>query len=123
VGRLYDLTLDAGARWDVGNSSLGLRGGAESGQRGHRWGGDITGRRRFGSRYDTLAVLSLWDWSDALRPDRDATSFGYVLGAGFAPGPSFFSRSRFGFELEHDMNRVVGQRFRAMLTLDLTVLK
>jgi hypothetical protein len=86
-------------------------------------GGDVTGRRRFGNRYDGVCVLSLWDWSDALRPDRDATSFGYVLGAGVTPGPNFFARSRFGFELEHEMNRVVGQRFRALLTLDLTVLK
>jgi hypothetical protein len=70
-----------------------------------------------------MCVVSLWDWSDALRPDRDATSFGYVLGAGLTPGPNFFARSRLGVELEHDMNRLVGQRFRALLTLDLTVLK
>ena len=76
-----------------------------------------------GSRYDGLVVLSLWDWSDALRADRDATSFGYVIGGGLTPGPTFFARSRFGIELEHQMNRVVGQRFRALLTLDLTVLK
>ena len=37
--------------------------------------------------------------------------------------PNFFARTRLGFELEHEMNRVVGQRFRALLTLDLTVLK
>jgi hypothetical protein len=46
-----------------------------------------------------------------------------VLGAGVTPGPNFFARSRFGLELGHDMNRLVGQRFRALLTLDLTVLK
>jgi len=123
TGRLYDLSIDAGGRYDYGRGSVALRGGGESGQRGHRWGGDVTGRRRFGARYDGMCVLSLWDWSDALRPDRDATSLGYVLGAGFTPGPNFFARSRLGFELEHEMNRLVGQRFRAMLTLDLTVLK
>lgn len=121
--RLYDLTLDASARYDLGDTSLGLRGGGEAGQRGHRFGGDLTGQRRFGSRYDALCVLSLWDWSDGLRPDRDATSFGYVLGGGVTPGPNFFARSRFGVELEHQMSRVVGQRFRALLTLDLTVLR
>jgi hypothetical protein len=121
--RLYDLTLDAGGRYDFGNASLAVRGGGEGGQRGRRWGGDITGRRSFGARYDGLCVLSLWDWSDGLRRDRDATSFGYVLGAGLTPGPNFFARSRVGVELEHQMNRIVGQRFRALVTLDLTVLK
>jgi hypothetical protein len=123
TGRLFDVSLDGGVRYDYGRGSLGLRGGGETGQRGHRLGGDITGRRRFGSRYDGLCVLSLWDWSDALRPDRAVTSVGYVLGGGFTPGPSFFARSRFGFEVEHNINRLVGHRFRGLLTLDLTVLK
>jgi len=123
TGRLYDLSLDAGARYDFGAGSLAVRGGGETGERGHRFGGDVTGRRRFSSRYDGVCVLSLWDWSDGLREDRDATSFGYVLGAGLTPGPSFFMRSRLGIELEHQMNRLVGQRFRALLTLDMTVLK
>jgi hypothetical protein len=123
TGRLFDLSADVGARYDYGKGSLALRGGGESGERGHRVGGDVTARQRFGARYDGLVVLSLWDWSDALRVDRDATSFGYVVGAGLTPGPSFFTRSRFGVELEHQMNRIVGQRFRALLTLDLTVLK
>lgn len=121
--RLYDLSLDAGARYDIGSSSVMLRGGGETGERGHRLGGDLTARRQFSVRYDGTCVLSVWDWSDGLRRDRDATSFGYVLGGGFTPGPSFFARSRFGIELEHQINRLVGQRFRALLTLDLTVLK
>jgi hypothetical protein len=123
TGRLFDVSLDGGVRHDYGRGSLGLRGGGETGERGHRLGGDITGQQRFGSRYDGLCVLSLWDWSDGLRPDRDVTSVGYVLGGGLTPGPSFFARSRFGFELEHNINRLVGHRFRALLTLDLTVLK
>jgi hypothetical protein len=123
TGRLLDVTLDGGARYDYGRGNLGLRGGGETGERGRRLGGDLTGRQRFGSRYDGLCVLSLWDWSDALRPDRDVTSFGYVLGAGLTPGPSFFTRSRLGVELVHNMNRLVGHRFRGLLTLDLTVLK
>jgi hypothetical protein len=121
--RLFDLSVDGSGRYDDGRNSLALRAGGETGERGHRFGADLSGRRRFSARYDGMCLLSLWDWSDALRPDRDATSFGYVLGAGVTPGPNFFARSRFGLELEHDMNRVVGQRFRALLTLDLTVLK
>jgi hypothetical protein len=123
TGRLFDVSVDAGARFDYGAGSIGLRGGGETGERGHRLGGDVTGRRRFGSRYDGLCVISLWDWSDGLRRDRDATSMGYVLGGGVTPGPSFFARSRLGFELEHNINRLVGHRIRALLTLDLTVLK
>jgi hypothetical protein len=123
ASRLFDVSLDAGGRYDFGRGSLALRGGGETGERGHRLGGDLTGRRRFGARYDGLAILSLWDWSDGLRPERDATSFGYVLGGGITPGPNFFARSRLGFELEHEMNRLVGQRFRVLLTLDLTVLR
>ena len=123
TGRLFDVSLDGGARYDYGRGNVSVRAGGETGKRGHRLGADITGRRRFSARYDAMCLLSLWDWSDALRPDHDATSFGYVLGAGVTPGPNFFARSRFGLELEHDMNRLVGQRFRALLTLDLTVLK
>jgi len=123
TGRLFDVSVDGNARYDNGRDSLGLRGGGETGKRGHRLGGDLSGRRRFSTRYDAMCVLSLWDWSDALRPDRDATSFGYVVGAGVTPGPNFFARSRFGLEVEHEMSRIVGQRFRALLTLDLTVLK
>jgi hypothetical protein len=121
--RLFDVSLDGGARYDYGRGNVSLRAGGETGKRGHRLGADITGRQRFGVRYDAMCLISLWDWSDALRPDRDATSLGYVLGAGVTPGPNFFARSRFGVELGHDMNRLVGQRFRALLTLDLTVLK
>src|SRR4030095_4782230 len=98
-------SLDAGARYELGRGSLALRGGGESGQRGHRLGGDLTGRRRFGSPVGGVAMLSLWDWSDGLRKDRDATSFGYVLGGGLTPGPNFFARSRVGVELEHQLNR------------------
>lgn len=123
TARLFDVMLDGGLRYDAGSGSVGLRAGGETGERGHRLGGDITSRRRFSSRWDGLAIVSLWDWSDGLRRDRDATSVGYVLGAGLTPGPSFFTRSRLGVEFEHQMNRVVGQRFRALLTLDLTVLK
>jgi hypothetical protein len=124
TARLFDVSADAGVRYDLGRGSVALRGGGERGERGHRLGADLTGRRRFGAgRYDALCVLSLWDWSDALRKDRDATSFGYVLGAGLTPGANFFARSRLGVEFEHHMNRLVGQRFRALLTLDMTVLK
>jgi len=83
-------------------------------------GADLTTTKTFeGGLYDALVVLSLYDWEDALRPTRDATSFGYVLGGGVSP----FERTRLGLEWEHDMNRLVGQRYRVLATLDLTILK
>ena len=83
-------------------------------------GGDVTTRKFFdGGFYDMLVVSSLYDWSDALRPERDAASFSYVLGGGMTP----FESTRFGLEWEHSMNRLVGQRFRVLATLELSVLK
>jgi hypothetical protein len=63
--------------------------------------------------------VNVWQWKDNLRPDRDATSFGYVAGAGYLLAP----RSRAMFEFQQDMNRLVGQRLRAMLWLTLAVTK
>ncbi|HKQ71526.1 MAG TPA: hypothetical protein VJT73_19410, partial [Polyangiaceae bacterium] len=83
-------------------------------------GGDIYGERWFqGGRFTALARVSLFDWSDGLRPDRDATSFGYVIGGGFRPSPV----AQALIEWEHDMNRIVGQRFRILAVLNLTVTK
>ena len=120
TGTLSDLlgTLSGRYRWSDG--SVGLRGLGETGERGHRAGADLTTTKTFDSGlYDTLVILSLYDWDDALRPSRDATSFGYVLGGGMVP----FERTRFGIEWEHNMNRLVGQRYRVLATLDLTILK
>lgn len=120
TGRLADLltTLNGRQRWADG--SVTLRGLLEAGQRGHRTGADVTTTQAFdGGLYDALLILSLYDWHDDLRPDRDATSFSYVLGGGIRP----LQRTRMGVEWEHSMNQLVGQRFRVLATLDLTVLK
>jgi hypothetical protein len=52
-----------------------------------------------------------------LRPDRNATSFGYVLGVGYRFAP----RSQAMYEFQHDINRLVGQRFRSLITLQFAV--
>ena len=52
---------------------------------------------------------------DPLRPDRDATSFAYVLGAGWRP----VDLADVKVEFEHDMNRLVGQRYRIVGMLNL----
>jgi hypothetical protein len=106
-----------------GSARLGLAALGERGEGGHRVGGDLTASNSYlGGRYVTHALLSLYDWSDELRSSRDATSFTYVLGGSMAP-VSLFANSRLGVEWEHSMNRLVGQRFRMLFTLDLTVLR
>jgi hypothetical protein len=108
-------------RWSDGSVVLDALG--EAGQRGHRVGADLTTRQALdGGFYDTLVILSLYNFRDGLRPQRQATSFTYVLGAALQPGGSFFSRGRLGFTWEHTVNRLVGQRFRVLATLDLSLL-
>lgn len=124
TARQHDLfaTLGGRYRWNDGNVRLDLL--ADGGAYGHRTGGDLSTRKTFAAGYyDTLVVLSLYDWKDGLRPDREATSFAYVLGAGVHPGLDFFNRGRLGVEFEHAMNRLVGQRYRVLATLDLSVLR
>jgi hypothetical protein len=119
-GRLTDVLGNLSGRYRWADGSVGLRTMGESGERGRRAGADVTTRQTFdGGLYDGLVVLSLYDWSDALRPDRDATSASYVLGGGISP----FEATRFGLEWEHATNRLVGQRYRLLATLDLTVLR
>jgi hypothetical protein len=119
AGTRGDVVGMLGGRYRFGSGSLGLRSLAEGGQRGHRIGGDLTGKKTYdGGFYDSLVILSLYDWADELRPTRDATSFSYVLGGGISP----FETTRLGLEWEHAMNRLVGQRFRLLATLDLSVL-
>jgi hypothetical protein len=124
ITREVDPFASLGGRYRYPSGTVSTRGVFERGARGHRYGGDVTTTKTFhGGFYDTRVVLSLYDWQDALMPDRRATSFSYVLGAGIAPGIDLFNVGHLGFEWEHAMNRLVGQRFRALATLDLSVLK
>ena len=123
TGRSYDQFGTLGGRYRYGLGSVALNSMVEAGTVGHRYGADATLRRLFDDDYyDSLMILSLYDWRDALRPDRSATSFSYVLGGGVSP-LFLGSRARLGVEWEHTMNHLVGQRFRALATLDFTVLK
>lgn len=120
---LADTLADASGRLRFGSTSVALGVVGERGDSGHRAGADLTVTKSYlNGRYATRAMVSLYDWSDALRKGRDATSFTYVLGASVRPG-SPFSNGRLGAEWEHSMNRLVGQRFRFLVTLDLTVLR
>jgi hypothetical protein len=115
-------SLGGGYRWNDG--SVSARSLLETGDRGHRVGGDVTTKKTFDAGYyDTLVVLSLYDWNDSLRPDRYATSLSYVLGGGISPGIDVLNTARLGIEWEHAMNRLVGQSYRVLATLDLSVLR
>lgn len=119
-----DATLvgSAAGTLDLELTELSLSAVAEAGDRGHLTGADLRVERSLGGgRYDSLAVLSLYDWSDPTRTARDATSFSYVLGAGMRTGSQLFGQSRFGLEWEHTINRLVSQRFRVLATLELEV--
>ncbi len=114
----YDPFASLNGRYRWSDGSVDLYSVAEFGERGHRTGADLTTRKTFANGYyDTLLVLSLYDWQDELRPEREATSFSYVLGAGISPGLEFIGRSRLGVEFEHAMNRIVDQRYRLLATL------
>ncbi len=115
---LLDTIARLGGDYRWSNGSVGLASLLQTGETGHQAGADVTTKKRFdGGFYDTLVILSLYDWRDALQPDRSATSFTYVLGGGVSP----LSRTRFGIQWEHSMNRLVGQRFRALATVDVEV--
>lgn len=113
---VVDAMANVAGRYRFGTGDVGLRGMLQAGSRGHRGGVDVSGEKRFdGGRYLTLARMSLYNWNDPLRPDRGATSFGYVLGAGVRP----VKQADVRIEWEHDMNRLVGQRFRFLAILNL----
>lgn len=111
-------------RWRLSPSELALSAHAEAGDRGHLYGADLSVRRSFdGGLYDALALVSLYDWAEPLREERDATSFGYVVGAGMRTGTVLFDHSRLGLEWEHTMNRLVAHRFRLLATLAVEVFR
>lgn len=115
-----DALGDVSARYRFANATLRARGTFQRGQGGHRQGGDIYGEHRFlGGRWMTSARVSLFDWQDDLRADRSATSFAYVLGGGFRPSRVLEAL----LEWEHDMNRLVGQRYRVLAIVSLTITK
>lgn len=110
---------DLSARYRWGEGLWGARASGDFADTGDRVGTDVYGERVLETRYVLQARAGVWQWNDKLRPDRDATSVQYVLGAGY----KFAPRSRGLVEFEHDMNRLVGQRYRVMLWLSLAVTK
>jgi hypothetical protein len=118
-GMPFDEGGTVAVRYRFGEGSYGARATGNFGDGGDRVGIDLNAERVVETRYLLRARTTLFQWNDKLRPDRDATSFAYVAGVGYR----FGARARSMFELEHDMNRLVGHRFRAMLSLTVAVTK
>jgi hypothetical protein len=100
-------------------STLGLRSDASTGPEGYRVGADAFAETRIDRRLLLGARASLWGWNDRARPERGATSIGYVGTIGYATG----DRSDVRMEFEHNANRLVGQRYRLLFWFNLAVSK
>lgn len=124
---LTDVLGNAAVRYRWPSGDAGLRGMWETGDRGHREGADLYGEQRFlGGRYLVEGRTSLYDFEDSLRDDPtndrsgrggSVTSFSYVVGGGFRPAKA----ANVLVEWQHDMNRIVGQRYRVLAVLDVLV--
>ncbi|MBI4701510.1 MAG: hypothetical protein HY744_10180 [Deltaproteobacteria bacterium] len=102
--------LEARYRWTSGLVSLRamLQTGFGESSRGRSTGAVLAARQELGGNRIWLGgQLSLHDWIDPLRPERDATGFGYVLAPEYAP----VALAHLRLEWEHEINRLVGQRF------------
>lgn len=103
-------------RWHTGKATL--RGVFELGDRGRREGLDAGGEQYFrGGKYGASLRGSVFDWRDDLRPDRSATSVGYVVGGMWKPSPM----ADVLLEWEHNTNKLVGQRFRVLALVNFVV--
>jgi hypothetical protein len=86
--------------------------------RGRRVGGTISAQQALVPGLFWLGGrVSTYDWHDPLRPDRDATSFGYVI----APELQPIQFGKIRVEWEHEMNRLVGHRFRILGLLTMRI--
>ncbi len=100
--------------------AMSLRGMVQVGARGSREGAELTVEKGLaGKRFTLGGRTSVYGWHDPTRPDRDAVSFGYVLAAGYRP----FSIASFRVEWEHEVNRIIGQRFRVVGLVNVAVIR
>lgn len=118
-GVAFNEGANLGARFKRADTTVGLRASGNWGDGGDRVGADVFAERTIETRFLLSGRVNVWQWDDKLRPDRSATSAGYVAGLGYAFAP----RARAMIEFEHDINRLVGQRFRWMLWLNVAVFR
>ncbi len=118
-GHPFDEGANLSARWRTGETTIALRGAGDFGDEGNRVGADVNAEHVFETRYVVSGRTGVWEWKDELQTYRSTTSFNYVAGLGYRFAP----RSQAKVEWEHDINGLVGQRFRLLLTLTLAVTK
>jgi hypothetical protein len=109
-------------RYKWATATMVLRGSVLDGDQGRRVGADLSLDKVIDGRYLLDGRLSLWNFQDKLRSDGDrnsrtATSIGYVLGAGYKLSPEATTQLQF----EHDVNRLVGMRYRLFAVLNVRV--
>ncbi len=98
---------------------VALTGSSLAGDEGMRVGVDAALSRLFLERWNVDVRGSVFRFEDKLRVDaegqtRSATSLGYVLGGGY----KIDRDTNVQLEFEHDMNRLVGQRYRLLALLN-----
>jgi hypothetical protein len=108
---------DLSVRHTFGRGRLGARADASSGESGSRYGSDVFADISLEKRFLLSGRVSLWRWFDSAKPERSADGLGYVAGLGYLMG----ARQRTQLEFEHNANRLVGTRYRIMLTFALAV--
>jgi hypothetical protein len=118
-GHPFDEGANLSARWKTGETLVTLRGSGNWGDEGDRVGGDVYAQHVWETRYIGSLRTGVWQWDDKLQPDRSTASFNYVAGVGYRFAP----RSKAMLEWEHDINGIIGNRFRLMLWLTLAVSK
>jgi hypothetical protein len=118
-GHPFDEGVNLAARYRTGETLGGVRGSGNWGEEGDRAGADVFVQHIFETRYVAGVRAGVWQWTDKLQPDRDTTSFQYVLTGGYRFAP----RAQGTVEWEQDINGLVGERFRLMLLLTIAVAK
>ncbi len=118
-GHPFDEGANVSARWRTGETLVTLRGSGNFGDEGDRVGADVYAQHVWDTRYLASLRTGVWQWDDKLQPDRSTASFNYVAGVGYRFAP----RARTLVEWEHDINGIVGNRFRLMIWLTMAVSK
>ncbi|MEO8876289.1 MAG: hypothetical protein ABI461_11930 [Polyangiaceae bacterium] len=116
-GHAFDGGFDVAIRQRIGENQNGVRGTGNFGQDGDRVGGEFFFDRVLYDRYLAGGRMSVFQWNDKLRPDRDAVSFGAVASVGY----KLAKRSRVRFDQDMNLNRIVGAGFRSMVWLTVAV--
>jgi hypothetical protein len=119
-----DLMGNIGARYRWSNGYVGANAMLETGfgdeatNRGNRYGGSLAAKQDIvGGLFWLGGRVSGYKWTDPTRSDRDAASFGYVVAPEYLP----WEYTKFRVEWEHNMNRLVGHRFRVLGYITLRV--